>query len=286
MSEGAVGGEEVQETGGEAVAAAETTWRDTLEPDLRDNPTLAKYDDVPAVAKALLESQKLIGKKGAIHPGENATPEQMAAYYSQLGRPETPEDYDLTDFAPPENIKEIWNSQGMEQMVEKMHERGLTNDQVRGLLDDFAAHQSEMLGDTVESIANGKEAATSALKTKWGVAYSGKIDLARRTMADAAEAVGMTKEQLAGRYLPDGELVGNDPVLTEIFAMIGEASSELKFLGGAKGQRSTLTPEEADTEIAKLEAHEGFNDPKHPEHKAIIARRSALYQQKYPGEEG
>jgi hypothetical protein len=169
-------------------------------------------------------------------------------------------------------------------MAEAMHKRGLTKAQAQGLLSDFAEHQSATLGETIASIKTGKSQATEALKGKWGLAYEAKLDLARRTLGEAAAAVGLSREDLASRFLGNGGMVGNDPVLTEIFALIGEGSSELAFLGGAKGSRATLTPAEADAEIAKLEAHPAFADARHPEHKAMMEKRTALYQQKYPGE--
>jgi len=39
------------------------------------------------MAKGLINAQAVIGKKGIIKPGENATPEEMGAYFNSLGRP-------------------------------------------------------------------------------------------------------------------------------------------------------------------------------------------------------
>ncbi len=257
-------------------------WRDGLDAELKDHPSLAKYDDVPALAKGFLESQKLVGAKGVIRPAEGATPEEMGTFYNSMGRPETVDGYELGEFQPPEVLKEFWDTEGMSGMVGKMHERGLSTEQAQGLLSDFAEYQAGTYGEAVKNASEGKTAAGEALKTKWGLAYGAKIDLAKRTMGEAAAAVGMSATDLAGRFLPEGGMVGNDPVLTEIFALIGEGSAELKFVGGRKSSVSVLAPEEADAEIAKLEAHEGYADGRHAEHKVIIAKLDALYKQKYP----
>ena len=87
--------------------AEPTSWRAVLPVEIRDNPSLARYKDVPALATGFLEAQEFVGKKGTIHPGENATPEQMDTYYNALGRPETVEGYELADFKPPEAIAEL-----------------------------------------------------------------------------------------------------------------------------------------------------------------------------------
>ena len=256
-------------------------WRDGFEPDIRDNPALAKYDGPEALAKGHLEAQKLIGAKGIIRPGENATPEEMATFYGSLGRPETVEGYEFAEFKPPEVLSGFWDVDGMGKMADAMHGLGLTKVQASGLMAKWADHQAETLGETIGKMTTGKTEATEALKAKWGLAYEPKLNLARRCLTEAAVAVGVSADDLTGRYMPDGKLFGNDPVMLEIFAMIGEGNTELKFVGG-KGSRTTSTPEEASTEIAKLQAHDAYADPKHPEHRVTMDRLTALFEQKHP----
>ena len=258
-------------------------WRDALEPDLRDNPALAKYEDVPNLAKGFLEVQKLVGAKGNIRPGEGATQEQMDAFHAGLGRPETVEGYGFADFKPPEVLNGFWDEAGMGKMADAMHGLGLTQAQASGLMTQFAEHQAETLGETINGMSAGKTAATEALQAKWGLAYEPKLNLAKRCLAEAAAAVGVSEADLAGRYMPDGKLFGNDPVMLEIFAMIGEGNTELAFVGG-KGGRMTHTPEEAAAEISKIRASEAYMDARHPEHKVTMDKLTALYNAANPGE--
>jgi len=259
------------------------SWRTALPAEMADHPSLAKYEDVPALAKGFLDQNEFVGRKGIIPPKEGASDEEVNAFYTALGRPETPGDYQLEDFAPPDSIKELWNAQGMDKMVEKMHARGASQEFVRGILEDMAEHQAEQFGDSLGLVQQGKDEAVTALKTKWGLKYDANIDLAKRVVGQAADAVGISREDLAGRLLPEGGMVGNDPVLAEVFALIGQQGGELRFLGDTKTSY-TRTPQEAEQEIGRLEASPAFTDKRDPEHRATIEKLAALYAMQYPEE--
>jgi len=294
MSEGAVGGEDtgqgsldidVSEGGGEgSAAAAQQSWRDSLSDDLKANPSLAKFEDVPSLAKSYVEAQSLIGKKGIMPPAEGAAPEEVERFYNQLGRPETVDGYELDGFQPPEVIADFWDSQGTSEMAAIMHEAGLTKQQANHLLSKYAEHQAETLGQPIQQIREARASAEKTLKQEWGAAFNGKMDQARQALHQVAEHFGMTPDDVLGTFLPDGSMVGNNVFLTKLFAEIGDNNAELKFLGG-KERRHTMTPDEAKDEVAKLEASEAYTDARHPEHRAVIQKLDALYQQMYPGEE-
>ena len=67
-------------------------WVDKLGDDFKGNPTLATIRDLPTLAKAYLDTKKLVGAKVG-PPGDGATPEQVAAWRRTLGIPDKPEDY-------------------------------------------------------------------------------------------------------------------------------------------------------------------------------------------------
>ena len=92
---GAAGGQGGMGTG---AAGTQTSWRDTLPDDLKSDATLNKYSDIPNLAKAHIELQKLIGQKGIIKPGKEASPEQIKAFREALGIPSDPSKYDMGEF--------------------------------------------------------------------------------------------------------------------------------------------------------------------------------------------
>ena len=61
------------------------TWRDSLPDDLKNNATLANFDNVENLAKSYVHAQSVIGKKGVIKPGEKASDEEWGNFYKELG---------------------------------------------------------------------------------------------------------------------------------------------------------------------------------------------------------
>jgi len=69
-------------------------WRTSLPEELRTEKSLEKYKSVPEVAKAYVEASKLMGN--AVHmPKADATQEEFDKFYARLGRPESPDKYEL-----------------------------------------------------------------------------------------------------------------------------------------------------------------------------------------------
>ena len=65
-------------------------------------------------------------------PGKDATPEEWAAFYGQLGRPETPEGYELP-------LPEGDDGAFAKEMAPILHKHGVTAAQAKGLADDWNA---------------------------------------------------------------------------------------------------------------------------------------------------
>jgi hypothetical protein len=256
-------------------------WRSGLSEDLKANPSLGKFKDVGSLAKSYVEVESLVGKKGIIPPGDNDPPETWDQFWNSLGRPENVTGYDMSSFEAPEALKEVWDQDLQDGVVAEMHKLGLTNAQVRGVVNTYAELQSKNMEGIVGSVDEQREAGKATLRQEWGVAYPAKADYALRAFKAAAAAIGEDPEALAGSFLSDGGLLGDNVMLTKMFAMIGESSGEHSFLGD-KGGRTTPTPEEAEAEIASLDAHPALYDKRHPEHNAIVAKRDALYRARFP----
>lgn len=68
-------------------------WKDALPEDLRNEPCLDNVKNFTTLTKSFVNSQKMVGKNKIALPGENATEEEKAAFYSALGRPATADEY-------------------------------------------------------------------------------------------------------------------------------------------------------------------------------------------------
>lgn len=250
-------------------------WRAALPDELREAEALARFADVGALAREHIHLQSLIGRKGLIPPGDAATPEERAAFFTALGRPATPEDYDLADIAPPEGMP--WDDHMQAAMLRRMHDAGLNGTQARALVAAYA----EMQGDAFRTAVAAQEAASAralaGLEAEWGERFDARLDLAGRAFR---AAFGDDYDNVAGLALADGGRVGDHPAFVRAFAALGERMAEPELVGGTAGAARSMSGEMAQLNLRTLEADPDFRaallDRAHPDHRAAVAKRSAL----------
>lgn len=249
-------------------------WRRALPDELRGSAALADFDDIAALAREHVHLQSLIGRKGLIAPDDDATPEERAAFFTALGRPATPEEYDLADFTPPEDVP--WNEDIQTAMLREMHAAGLTDSQARSLLSSFADLQGETYRKAAVAQETGAAHALAGLKDAWGETFEAKLDLAGRAFR---ATFGDEFDDIAGLALTDGGRVGDHPAFVRAFAALGERMAEPELVGATPGAR-TPTGELARLDLRLLENDPDFRaallSKTHPDHRAAIAKRSAL----------
>lgn len=112
-------------------------------------------------------------------PGKDATPEEWSAFYAQIGRPETPEGYELP-------LPEGDDGAFAKQMAPILHKHGVSAEQAKGLAADWnamvAAQVAEMdAADAAHATAmNAKNTAEAAdLKNEWGQAHDANMHFAK-----------------------------------------------------------------------------------------------------------
>lgn len=112
-------------------------------------------------------------------PSKDATSEEWAAFYAQIGRPETPEGYELP-------VPEGDSGEFAKQMAPVLHKHGVTAEQAKGLAADWnamvAAQVAEMnAADAAAAAAlNAKNTAeATALKNEWGQAHDANMHFAK-----------------------------------------------------------------------------------------------------------
>ena len=258
----------------------------TLPAEMRADPLWKQYEErgLPGVAKDFSELQKLMGSQDRIHrPKTDAPKEAWDKFYNTLGRPETPEGYDLKDFVPPAGMP--WNTDQQGRLVEKMHGLGLTNDQMKGALMELANDQGAEYQKSIESAQDMRAQAEKDLRSEWGVAYDSKMEQAERAwvyaFGDAAASIGDVEIPGFGRF-------GAIPAVVQAFAKLGEAGLEDKLVTGETSQAGGLMTAEA----AKEEFERMASDPnvakvlsgdKHTvEYKATSRQWARLAAMAYP----
>ena len=264
---GAAGGQGGMGTG---AAGTQTSWRDTLPDDLKSDATLNKYSDIPNLAKAHIELQKLIGQKGIIKPGKEASPEQIKAFREALGIPSDPSKYDMGEFdksitMPPETLE--W--------ARKMGaEHGIEPAALKAVMSDYM--KQEALLESAQEKAVQAEIAEGfkGLRSEWGEAFNQNLTRANF----AAQKLG--GQGLIDRLKEFG--ADNDPVIIKAFAEAAKLYGEdrLREAGAGDGRQ---TPQELDGEIAQVRSQLiGLTaiDGRRP---ALLARLESLSKQRTGG---
>lgn len=115
-------------------------------------------------------------------PGKDATPEDWAAFYAAIGRPETPEAYELP-------VPEGDDGSFAKEIAPILHKHGLTADQAKGLATDWNSMVAKMQSDAeaaqaaqAQALHVQNTAEAQALQTEWGQQHAANMELAKRAV--------------------------------------------------------------------------------------------------------
>lgn len=247
-------------------------------PELRDNPSLKDFNDLPTFVKSYIETKSMVGAS-IRPPGPDASPEARkefrermqkavpslidlpegdeaaeAAVFTRLGRPAKPEEY---EFKVPEGVEVDLSGLRTAAM-----NAGMTKKQ-------FAKLAEATVAGAQKSAADHKTDA-AALKTEWGNAYEEK--LARSSAL--AKRMGQPDNVVAA--IATGRLPASALKLWDTFAaaLPGEVGHNSGNSGHNAGVNGRLTPAEVEARLNEVMAHPAYFNKNHPQH--------AEYAQKVP----
>lgn len=234
--------------------------------------TAANYKDLPSLLKGLKDSkaaamQRLDGMVKV--PGQDAKPEDVAAYRKALGIPETPEAYAFDKVQIPQGVE--LDPAAIAEFQKTSHELGLTPAQAAKLVEFQAGLEARSVESFQREQAAALEAEGAKLQQAWGPKYQEKVSLAHR----AAATFGLDPESPIFRSA--------EAVMA--FAKIGESISEDKLVSG-ETISNRLGPEQQADDIIKNSAnplHKAYHDSTHPMHKEATARFMELMKKAFPG---
>jgi hypothetical protein len=240
--------------------------------DLRNSDSLKTVPDVPTLAKAFVDTKAMVGRKGVIVPKDDAPPEEWDQFYAALGRPESPEAYDIKPEGLPENFPYLPE---LESVYRKLaHEAGLTPAAAKKIYDGYNQFMLEEYRKGQQTLKAEMEEIQAGLQKEWGGKYDENLILAKRAM---------------GRVAPPGspelaaldKAIGESPVLVKFFYNLGKSMSEGDFIAGGGVQNSSL-----EARRQELMRHPAYLDVKHAEHQHVVEEVSRIYQEMHPQKQG
>lgn len=224
-------GSTTEQTGGEKRAPE---WMSQLKGNLKESESLGGFGTVSDLAGAYLD---LAGKAdGMVHvPGENATPEEQAAFRTALGVPEKPEDYEL---AKPSEWPEAlpWPEQSVSAFRAAAHEIGIPKAQAEALFNKQNEQAVALAKQMIEQRIEQKRKAVNELRSKWGSEYDERVKLVQRVFR------GLGDDELVEAMVRTG--AADEPAVVRAFYRIYEKVGDDTWLQGStdRARESSLYP--------------------------------------------
>lgn len=234
-----------------------------------------RFDTPDTLATAYVHAQKALGgaKDVIAVPGDNATDEQRAAFYSALGRPPEANGY---AFTPPDGQTV---DAGMEKWArETFFKAGLSGAQASQLYQAW----NENAAAQAQAYAQTQQQSLDQLRATWGAAADTKIAAGK----EAVKALG-----ISGADMDAIERAAGSVPLVKLLVSIGErmGGETGKFVSGSGSgvptDPASMSPEQARAAITQnmgdAEFQKVYNDKLHPGNKDAVAKMEKLFAAAY-----
>lgn len=242
-------------------------WRLGLPQDLQEDATLRKFSDIPSLAAAYINAQKLIGADKIAIPGKHASEEDWMGVYKKLGLPEKIDEYNLNINESATIDKEFVN-----QFKENAYKFGILPSQAQKLADWFSEVNSKAEEKLLTDTRASQEQELAGLKSEWGKSFEANISRAQLVLKNFADPETL-------QHLDDAGL-SNDTKLIKLLAKVGtKLYGETKIVGGETGGAGAITPAEAKKTIDSImdNTNHPYFQKDHPGHKSAVTEVEKLF---------
>ena len=271
MSEDQVTAVEQQSQPSESTAietpATEVSWRDSLPDELKSNTSLEKFSDVSTLAKSYINAESMIGKDKMVVPGDNTTEDEWNDIYTKLGRPSTPDEYNL-EIALEEG--EAVDDQLFTSFKDAAHKHGLSPQQAQGLLDFYSKISTDTMNEQSNAGMLAQEQSSRELREEWGRSYEDNLSKASQV---GKQYLGEDAFQL---QMADGSLLGDNATLIKGLAKLAMVMSEDTLVGD---KDSVVSNAGVQDQLNNLTApNSPYWNKQDPQHDATVQKVYALRQ--------
>lgn len=260
------------------------TFLETLPEAYRADPLFKNFTNLDDMAKSYVSAAKMVGidKAQLLRLPSEDTPEAMGEVWNKLGRPESPDKYEIKAF---EKVKDYIDDSKVAQIKDIAHKHGVSGKALEALAEWYASDLTGAVSGSQEAMDAEFAEYQAATKAEFGAAYEERMSMAQR----AVKTFG--GEDLI-KVIAENEVVFEHPAVIKAFAAMGEQMAKIAeqtkedngFLpnNAASGH---MTPSEAKAELAALEGGPDFmkiiSDPTHPQRQFILEKRAKLFAYAY-----
>jgi hypothetical protein len=180
-----------------------TNWKDFIPEDLKDRSEWNNIKDVSDLYKNYINAQQTISKSVRL-PDATSTPEDVAAFYSKLGKPQDKTDYKFEYKPAKENY--VYNQDSFDFSVfqDIADKANLTADQYKALASAYLDINNENYINYNKSLADKAaqelKDAEGKLKAAWGQQYNSNINAITEKVKKLYPESTLTRMQNAGLF--------------------------------------------------------------------------------------
>ena len=242
------------------------SWKETISEEFRNDPNIAKFTEIDALAKSYINATRMIGSDKVIVPNQNSNEDHWNEVYDKLGRPQSPDKYKFeikSDVVPFEETS-------IKQFAENAHKLGLNNKQAQGILEFYKNNVEQSAKQSQIDIETSQAQSQQQLRQEWGRAYDEKL-----TKAKSIAQANFSKE-LLNTQLNDGTILGDNPEIIKGFANIANLLSEDKII--STESESVNQGRDIQTEISKIMDDKSgpYWNKSHPDHSKMVQQMFTL----------
>ena len=247
------------------VAQSVEGWKSSIPEEIRGHASLEHINDIGALAKSYVHAQQMVGADKVALPGKSATPDEWGEVYAKLGRPESPDGYELAYNNLPEGAE---MDDGMVSWFkDTAHKAGMNPQQAQMMLDAY----NEMQFSDAENVGLEAQARVEQiegeLRKEYGQAFDDRMALANGVLAEFGNPE-ITEVQLA-----DGTMLGDNPEIIRMLANMGVYLRDKVGEDTLEGVKTSggVTPSDAMQKVSDLTApNTPYWDQRHPEHNWYV----------------
>lgn len=228
-----------QQPAAPAPTGGEQPWYSTIQDEsIRGYAELKGWKDPSAAIDSYRNLEKLRGvpEHELLRMPKEGDQDAWGQFYSRLGRPETPDAYELP-------VPDGDDGAFAGEAAKWMHEAGLSKSQAHKLAEMNNQFITAQVTQYEANLAAQQDREMGELKTEWGSAYDQNVEIARR----GAKQFGMAEKMLDNIE----EAIGTKAMLS-LFHNIGSKIGEHQFKTGEGDGGFILSPAAAKERIAQL----------------------------------
>ena len=267
--------ETVEQTPATAPAEQSSSWKNSISEEFRKDPSIEKFTEIDALAKSYINATRMIGQDKIVIPTKNSTQEAWDEAYEKLGRPESPDKYNLKIESDVINMDE----NAIKSFAEQSHKLGLNSKQAEGILDFYKNNMEGSAQQAKIDTETAQAQSEQELRSEWGRDFDAKVQQA------GAIAKANINPEVLDMTLSSGIRLGDHPEIIKGFSKIANMMSEDKIVSTESENVNSVADIESEISAITNNTDGPYWNKQHPDHDKVVQQVYTLREMAQPKED-